>query len=592
MHDMSEAKLTQTEIPLKRWTDEELFFGTSGPLNASILIVGEGWGPAEEMAKAPFVGSSGQFFREMLKEAGINPDLCFLTNMTPRKPDNNDTRLFFHRIDEKMPTLKGLHPKKELRDDLEKLYAQIERVQPRVVVAVGAYAFWALTRGRTGVATEKGYKVPSGVGTWRGSFLTYDEGGDKAERDRIPLVPIYHPAGIIKNYAWRQVTVQDLRGRVAPLGRGGQVPSDHRDIITAPTLEQTLNVLSYLSQLGTGHTICCDVETRSPHIDCIGLSWSKTRAICIPFISVFSGNTYWEREDEFTVRKALVSLFKRGDLFWSNQNISYDLQYLDLWLYQPPRPQFDTMVAHHLLYPGTPKSLDYLASLYCDYYRYWGESTHHTTDQQRWWYNGLDCCYTYELTEELRVLVQRSGKQELFQERMDLLWEVALPMMREGVRIDLTERKKQALKLYMEMEKFAFYFKSVMPLRLRQAVRGPSSKSEWFDSPIQQMVLFYDIMNLTEHYNTKTKKRTVDDDALPKIAAEEPLLRGIIDLLQHYRSMRVYYTNFMTAPVDWDNRMRSSLDICGTETFRWASRESAFNTGANLMNIPKEKQLT
>lgn len=577
----------------------DLFYGTSGPRSSpNIAVVGEAWGKEELVKQLPLVGGSGQLFDKMLEEAGLSRDDCFVTNMTPRlqiqAPNDKkaETRNFFHKTAEKTEPFRGLRPQPETLRDIRLLYKQLAAVRPKVIIALGNYALWLLTNGLVKISTEGGIKVPGGIGVWRGSYLFADglasEMGDPSLAS-IPVIPIYHPAAILNQWVWRQPTVHDLRIRVEPLSKTGVGPLDQRSVIIKPSFEKTLSILEMLSNLPANHQITCDVETCCNHIDSIGFAWSASEAICIPLCSIFSGKAYWSFTEECAIHAAIRKLFARADLFWSNQNIVYDLQYLDLFCYSPPRPKFDTMVAHHLVFPGTPKSLDYLSSLYCEYHRYWGEASDHTTDEQRWRYNGLDCCTTWEITSVLREVVAGRNIGHLFQERLDVMYEVAFPMMCEGIRLDTEERNRQALDLVQAMQVYHYYLESVMPDNIKKAARGPTATSPWYTSPPQQMVIFYDIFDCTEVKDPKTKRRTVGDDALPKIMAEEPLLIPIIETLQTYRSMANYNSNIMQAQLDWDGRMRSSFDITGTETFRWNSSKSCFHRGMNLMNIPKEK---
>ena len=129
----------------------DIWYGTSGPHNAAIAIVGESWGKTEADKKRPFVGESGKILDEMLSEAGIPRDSCFCTNVVPEQPYRNNMWEFFHetRIAREMgiePT-RGLYPKENVERGLECLAAQLEAVQPSVAIGFGNYALWALTDG-------------------------------------------------------------------------------------------------------------------------------------------------------------------------------------------------------------------------------------------------------------------------------------------------------------------------------------------------------------------------------------------------------------------------------------------------------------
>ena len=97
----------------------DIWFGTSGPRDAKIVIVGEAWGFEEQQAQAPFVGASGKELTRMLAEAGINRNECFCTNVIPARPLNNEMWRFFEPAKEAtQPPLRHLHPTDAIRKSL------------------------------------------------------------------------------------------------------------------------------------------------------------------------------------------------------------------------------------------------------------------------------------------------------------------------------------------------------------------------------------------------------------------------------------------------------------------------------------------
>jgi DNA polymerase-1 len=107
----------------------------------------------------------------------------------------------------------------------------------------------------------------------------------------------------------------------------------------------------------------------------------------------------------------------------------------------------------------------------------------------------------------------------------------------------------------------------------------------------QMCQLFYDDLKQPKNFSRPKKgvppSLTCDDEALTKIGQREPLLRPLLRIIAEYRSLGVFLSTFVLAPLDVDGRMRTSYNICGTETFRFSSSENAFGSGTNLQNIPK-----
>src|SRR6476620_10993248 len=76
--------------PQRRKTKMALKVPARGPINAEIMIVGEAPGFDEEIAGLPFVGTSGNELKRMLREVGIDMDACYITNVCKFRPPGND----------------------------------------------------------------------------------------------------------------------------------------------------------------------------------------------------------------------------------------------------------------------------------------------------------------------------------------------------------------------------------------------------------------------------------------------------------------------------------------------------------------------
>ncbi len=194
-----------------------------------------------------------------------------------------------------------------------------------------------------------------------------------------------------------------------------------------------------------------------------------------------------------------------------------------------------------------------------------------------WTYNCLDCVYTREVGETETANLAKMGMVEIDAFQQKMFWPV-LETMKRGVKIDLARRAKFASLLMEELAEREAYFQFVLGHQLNPR------------SPVQMAKLFYD--DLGQPAIRKRGKGgipgsiTCDDEALRKISAREPILRPLIRNIQEYRSLGVFLSTFVKAPLDWDERMRTSYNICGTVEFRLSSSENAFGGGTNLQNVP------
>lgn len=194
--------------------------------------------------------------------------------------------------------------------------------------------------------------------------------------------------------------------------------------------------------------------------------------------------------------------------------------------------------------------------------------------EDHWTYNCEDTVRTYEISEEQEASIAKFGLHEVNAFQHELFHPVLRAMVR-GFRVDLAAREAMRQELSAEIDRRKLYFKNVLGHDLNPA------------SPPQMQRLFYDDLQLPVQKNRKTKKPTLDDEALTKLGQREPLVRPLLKTISEYRSLGVFRSTFIEATLDSDNRMRCSYNICGTETYRFSSSENAFGSGTNLQNVPK-----
>jgi len=565
-----------------RDTQTDLFYGTSGPRSAKIVIVGEAWGRDEAYLKRPFVGASGKLLDQMLSAAGLSRASVLCTNVVAQQPEGNDlARLCIpNKATKGLEPTHGLYLDHDLAAGRERLLQLLNKLQPDLIIVCGNWPLWALCPSATKISTQKGVKLPSGIIKYRGSQL-YSETLERA----TPVLPIIHPAATLRDFSHYFTTVHDLRTR-APLAQLGlwDEPSSYQ-FQPKPTYEQTMNYLNRL--LAVPHHLVLDIETiAQKYISCIGFSCHKEEAICIPFFYYEGGSlvAYWTPKEEEEIIFKIREVLEHPKIRVIGQNLLYDWQYLErLWNIKP-RIYWDTMIAQHLLYPGTPKSLDYLSSLYCNHHVYWKDETQEwktsELDAERLWtYNCKDTRATFEIAMEQMGIIKAKNLDELMSDQIDQSL-MALEMMARGCNVDIKERNSQAAQLRIELSKLEHLLLEMMPEHLR----GPKP---WFESPVQTMTFFYEWLGLPPQIHRKTLRPTADDTALNRLKLQVPWLNLLFETLADYRSTKVFLSHFYEPPLSLGNRVRCSFNTAGTETFRWSSSATGFGEGTNMQNIPK-----
>lgn len=209
-----------------------------------------------------------------------------------------------------------------------------------------------------------------------------------------------------------------------------------------------------------------------------------------------------------------------------------------------------------------------------------------TEDEASWVYNGLDCCVTFEVFERLseeiaaNTVNNEPGPVQRTYEKALAKQAPILEMSLRGLRMD-NKAKDQAIKEISERITF-------LESRFAQLTEIISGGPINWRSPLQVKQLFYSCMGIKE-----IKKRnaqgifaaTVNEEALNKLCLHfwaQPVAKLLLALRDNGKKL-----GFLQTEVDPDGRMRSSLNIAGTNTGRLSSSKGDFGAGTNLQNVDK-----
>lgn len=534
------------------------------------MIVGEAPGEMEVARGEPFIGASGQELSKLLQEAGIQRAQCFLTNVSRVRPPGNDIEMFLAM---RKADISPLHVRVRdkwvlppIANGLEQLKREIELCQPNLIIALGNVALWALT-GKWGIMSWRGSVLPSNL--------------DLAIPYQPKVLPTYHPAAILRQWSWRHIVVTDLR-RAAREARSRELTRAHYSHVIGADFSTTTDILKgLLKGLDAGPLkLAADIETRAGHISCIGLAWSKLDAICIPFMDTHKPDGhYWPTlEEELQVVLLLRAILTHSNLISIGQNFIYDAQYISRHWKFIPKLTRDTMIAQHSCFSSMQKGLDFLSSMYCEDHVYWKDDGKlwdaSMPEEQHWTYNATDCVRTFEVDEVEQRNVDALGLRAPHDFQQSLYGPV-LRTMNKGIRSNQDLRAKFAMELIEAASEREALIYNLVGYELNPR------------SPLQMKGFFYDELGLKPVLNRKTRASSCDDEALRTLAAREPLVRRLVGAILELRSLGVFLSTFVNAPLDADGRIRCSFNIAGTETYRFSSSKNAFGSGLNLQNIPK-----
>jgi DNA polymerase I-like protein with 3'-5' exonuclease and polymerase domains len=249
------------------------------------------------------------------------------------------------------------------------------------------------------------------------------------------------------------------------------------------------------------------------------------------------------------------------------------------------------MLAQNVVFPGTPKDLSYLSSLYCKHHWYWKD------DIKDWRglddlgtlleYNCIDCLRTWEIAQAQKQYIKAIGQEEQmrFKMRTNAL---CLRMMNRGVLIDTARRGSMLFELQSAQTAFYQELLGIIPQDMVQPLEKKTDK-HWYRSAKQTAHLFYDILGMAVVNNRKTGNRTVGKEALMALERKYPEFTGLFRRLDYAGSV-TNTAGVIQSPVEADGRMRCSYNPGGTETHRLSSSENVFGRGTNLQNLTKGEE--
>jgi len=122
-----------------------------GPTDARVMLIGEQPGDQEDIAGKPFVGPAGEVLNRAIAEAGLDRNQIYVTNVVKHFAFEERGKRRIHRT----PRLS------EVTACRAWVEAELDAVQPDVVVCLGATAAKALLGAQFRITTQRGQFLPT-----------------------------------------------------------------------------------------------------------------------------------------------------------------------------------------------------------------------------------------------------------------------------------------------------------------------------------------------------------------------------------------------------------------------------------------------
>jgi uracil-DNA glycosylase len=169
-----------TRCKLHRLGRRQVVFGVGNP-QADLMFIGEGPGEEEDLRGEPFVGRAGQLLTKIIEAMGLTRDQVYIANVVKCRPPENR------------------NPEADEIETCEPfLFAQIDAIAPKAIVALGTFAAQALLRTKDPISRLRGQ-----VFEYRGAHL----------------VPTFHPAYLLRSPHRKRDTWDDMKKVMALLAK-------------------------------------------------------------------------------------------------------------------------------------------------------------------------------------------------------------------------------------------------------------------------------------------------------------------------------------------------------------------------------------
>lgn len=531
--------------------------GAGGNPLSTIAFIAEAPGEREVQTKQPLIGNSGRLLWDVMRKSGINRNMVYTTNVVKRKLVSAAEAM----------TVNDRHNKavlgnQELVAWRHLLTEELSRLPNlKYIVVFGNYAMEALT-------------VCSGIIKYRGSVMPAMLPGKQ-----VQVLCTFNPAYIIREPKMEIVFRMDC-AKLTKLVEG-KLNAPEITCHINPTTSEALDFIQSLQHANT--YISHDIETLADETACVGLAASNTEGMCINWRT--QGTNHYSANDERLIRLALQELLSSRSVPLVAQNGHFDAT----WSWYKDRIRvhgywFDTMLAHHLLYPSLPHNLGFICAQYTDYPYYKDEKDtwKEVGDIDDFWrYNVRDCCITRIAAGAMLKELTDQGMSDFFFDHVMRLQKHLIEMTINGIMCD-TARKDE---VHEELER------SLREARVlcQDTARVASGDAGYEFNPRSHhdlRRLFFTDLKLVGRGDSTDKENR---DRMRRHPRTSPEARTAIEAIDQFLRDAKFASTYAAARVDDDGRFRCEYRQTGVASApgRLSSSQTAWGTGLNLQNIPE-----
>jgi DNA polymerase len=512
-----------------------------GDPKSEIIIIGEYPSAQDAALSAPFSGASGKFLWDVLRKQSIVRPQCYTTFAVKRPISARD----------------GIQTS-EIALWQEALQYELSLLpNAKIIICLGNLPMNFLL----------GF---SKIVQYRGSVYEYEG---------IPVVIGNAPSLVLRKPETEVVFAMDIQ-KALRVYKGDYKELEMKRIIN-PSYDEAMD---YMEAIRTTHKkFSIDIELTGLETACIGLGISANEAMCVNFRGR-TDNTFTV-EEEYNLLQSFVKTCDQEDTFVIAQNGNFDSYFMGYKDHAKFNLNFDTLLAHHTLYPRLPHNLGFLTSQYVDFPYYKDEKDifkEGGSIDDFWRYNCSDCCVTFAVYEaELKELKAQGLDEFFFGHVMQVQPEIS-ESTTTGVLVDI--EKKEAL--HSVIGKDVAKLSETVIQAARDAINDQTYKLNPNSAPQLSSFLFdRDKLGLKYHRKSADAKARSDLMEDPRTGI---LAKTFLTALGKYNEENKFLSTYVSTTIDPDNRFRAEFKQFGVSKApgRLSSAKTLWGSGGNAQNQP------
>jgi len=317
-------------------------------------------------------------------------------------------------------------------------------------------------------------------------------------------------------------------------------------------------------------------DTDPLRADIVGISFSfkSSEAYYVPVSSVFDA------------AKATVAEFKKvfedENIGKSGHDMKFDIELLSRYGVEVKGKFFDASIAHFIVQPEMPQSIDAMSEAHLKYSSILIENVIGKKERGKERINIRDvpvekvsayaserADITFQLKEKLEPLLKKTETKKLFDEVEMPLVSVLSDMEQEGVRLDEKVLKELSGELAHDI------------VKVESEIQQMAGAQFNVSSPKQVGEILFDHMKISDKPpKTKSGQYSTGEDVLVKMESKHPIIRRILD----YRELVKLKNTYVDTLPDMVNPATGRIHTTFSQTVAVTGRLSSDNP--NLQNIP------